>query len=111
MGPEEEYIADEHPLKCIGTDVVQLELIRESFTVYKLVYLCRVYADPKSEEETRKAAVHRPYIPASLLRTVVLRPAVMALSLYRQEPMWKRLDVDLKRSITASRGVLISDTC
>ena len=41
VGPEEEYIADEHPLKCIGTDDVHLELIRESFPVYKLVYLCR----------------------------------------------------------------------
>ena len=39
---QEKYTSDGHPLKCIGTDDVRIELVREPSRVYKRVYRCRV---------------------------------------------------------------------
>lgn len=64
---QEKYTADGRPLKCIGTDDVRIELVREPSRVYKRVYRCRVYADPRAEAETEKADIRRPHVPAPLL--------------------------------------------
>ena len=55
---QEKYTADGRPMKCIGTDDVRIELVREPSRVYKRVYRCRVYADPRAEMETGKADIH-----------------------------------------------------
>ena len=63
---EQKFTADGRSLKCIGTDDVRVELIREPSRVYKRVYRCKVYADPKAEEETGQADMRRPRVPAPL---------------------------------------------
>ena len=117
---EQKFTADGRPLKCIGTDDVRVELIREPSRVYKRVYRCRVYADPKAEEETGKADIRRPHVPAPLLphsyasasvvTDIIVKKYADALPLYRQEQMWKRLGVDLKRNTMANWVVLTAET-
>ena len=109
------FTVDGRPLKCIGTDDVRVELIREPSRVYKRVYRCKVYADPKAEEETRYADIRRPHVPAPLLphsyasasvvTDIIVKKYADALPLYRQEQMWKRLGVNLKRN-TMSNWVI-----
>ena len=108
----EKYTADGRPMKCIGTDDVRIELVREPSRVYKRVYRCKVYADPRAEAETGKADIRRPHVPAPLLpgsyasasvvTDIIVKKYVDALPLYRQEQMWKRLGVDLKRNTMAN---------
>ncbi len=109
---EQKFTADGRSLKCIGTDDVRVELIREPSRVYKRVYRCKVYADPKAEEETGQADIRRPHVPAPLLphsyasasvvTDIIVKKYADALPLYRQEQMWKRLGVDLKRNTMAN---------
>ena len=113
---QEKYTADGRPLKCIGTDDVRIELVREPSRVYKRVYRCRVYADPIAEAETGKADIRRPHVPAPLLpgsyasasvvTDIIVKKYADALPLYRQEQMWKRLGVDLKRNTMADETVV-----
>ena len=117
---EKKFTADGRPLKCIGTDDVRVELIREPSRVYKRVYRCKVYADPKAEEETGKADIRRPQVPAPLLphsyasasvvTDIIVKKYADALPLYRQEQMWKRLGVELKRNTMANWVVLTAET-
>ena len=46
---EQKRTADGRELKCIGTDYVRTELVREPSRIYKLTYRCNVYEDPKAE--------------------------------------------------------------
>lgn len=116
---EEKFTADGRPLKCIGTDDVRVELIREPSRVYKRVYRCKVYADPKAEEKTGQADIRRPHVPAPLLphsyasasvvTDIIVKKYADALPLYRQEQMWKRLGVELKRNTMANWVVLTAE--
>ena len=117
---QEKYTADGRPLKCIGTDDVRIELVREPSRVYKRVYRCRVYADPKAEAETGKADIRRPHVPAPLLpgsyasasvvTDIIVKKYADALPLYRQEQMWKRLGVDLRRNTMANWVIQTAET-
>lgn len=117
---EQKFTVDGRSLKCIGTDDVRVELIREPSRVYKRVYRCKVYADPKAEEETGKADIRRPHVPAPLLphsyasasvvTDIIVKKYADALPLYRQEQMWKRQGVELKRNTMANWVVLTADT-
>ena len=111
--PEEQKLtADGRPLKCIGSETVRTELVREPGRVFKRVYIRKVYADPKAEEETGKADIRSPHVPAPLLphsyasasivTDIIIKKFADALPLYRQEQMWKRLGVDLRRNTMAS---------
>ena len=116
---EQKFSADGHPLKCIGTDDVRVELIREPSRIYKRVYRCKVYADPKVEEETGNADIRRPHVPAPLLphsyasasvvTDMIVKKYLDALPLYRQEQMWKRMGIDLKRNTMANWVVLTAE--
>ena len=119
--PEEQrFTADGRPLKCIGTDDVRVELVREPSRVYKRVYRCKVYADPKAEEETGQADIRRPHVPAPLLphsyasasvvTDIIVKKYADALPLYRQEQMWKRQGVELKRNTMANWVILTAAT-
>ena len=91
---QEKFTSDGRPLKCIGTDDVRIELVREPSRVYKRVYRCRVYADPRAEAETGKADIRRPHVPAPLLpgsyasasvvTDIIVKKYADALPLYRQ---------------------------
>ena len=117
---EQKFTVDGRPLKCIGTDDVRVELIREPSRVYKRVYRCKVYADPKAEEENGQADIRRPHVPspllphsyasASVVTDIIVKKYADALPLYRQEQMWKRLRVDLKRNTMANWVVLTAET-
>ena len=117
---EQKFTADGRPLKCIGTDDVRVELIREPSRVYKRVYRCKVYADPKAKEENGQADIRRPHIPvpllphsyasASVVTDIIVKKYADALPLYRQEQMWKRQGVELKRNTMANWVVLTADT-
>ena len=111
--PEDKKIsADGRALKCIGTDDVRVELVKEPSRIYKRVYRCRVYADPKAETETGKADIRRPDVPAPLLphsyasasvvTDIVVKKFADAMPLYRQEQIWKRQGVNLKRNTMAN---------
>ena len=106
--PEEEKVtADGRPLKYVGVDLVRSELIREPSRAYIRKIFIKTYADPKAEEETGCADLRRPHVPAPLLphsyasasvvTDIIVKKFADALPLYRQEQMWKRLGVDLKR--------------
>ena len=116
----EKFTADGRPLKCIGTDEVRTELVREPSRVYKRVYRCRVYADPRAEAETGKADIRRPHVPAPLLpgsyasasvvTDIIVKKYADALPLYRQEQMWKRMGVELKRNTIANWVIQTAET-
>ena len=119
--PEEEKVtADGRPLKYVGVDLVRSELIREPSKVYIRKIFMKTYADPKAEEETGRADLRRPHVPAPLLphsyasasvvTDIIVKKFADALPLYRQEQMWKRLGVDLKRNTMAHWVVLTAGT-
>ncbi len=109
---EQKFTADGRPLKCIGVDLVRAELIREPSKAYIRKVFVKSYADPKAEEETGRADLRRPHVPAPLLphsyasasvvTDIIVKKFADALPLYRQEQMWKRLGVNLKRNTMAN---------
>ena len=115
----EKYTEDGRPLKCIGTDLVRSELVREPARVYVKKYYCRTYADPAVEAQTGSADIRRAEVPAPLLPHSYASPSVVtdiavkkyadALPLYRQEQMWKRLGVELKRNTMANWVIRTSE--
>ena len=115
----EKYTEDGRPLKCIGTDLVRSELVREPARVYVKKYYCRTYADPVVEAQTGSADIRRAEVPAPLLPHSYASPSVVtdiavkkyadALPLYRQEQMWKRLGVELKRNTMANWVIRTSE--
>ena len=108
----EKYTQDGRPLKYIGTDLIRSEMVKEPARVYVKKYYCKTYADPLTENLTGKADIRRPAGPAPLLPHSYASPSVVtdiivkkyadALPLYRQEQMWKRMGVDLKRNTMAN---------
>ena len=114
--PEDEKVnAQGEPLKCIGKTEVRSELIKEPQKAYVRKYYTMVYADPKAEERTGEADIRRaptpaPLIPhsyasASVVTDVIVSKYMDAIPLYRQEQIWKRYGVDLKRG-TMSKWVI-----
>ena len=109
---DQKHTADGRPLKCIGTDLVRMELVREPERVYVRKYYCRTYADPIAETLTGKADIRRPmppapllphsYASASVVTDIIVKKFADALPLYRQEQIWKRLGVNLKRNTMAN---------
>ena len=115
---EQKFTADGRPLECIGSETVRTELVREPGEVYMRVYIRKVYADPKVEEETGKADIRSPHAPAPLLphsyasasvvTDIIVKKFADALPLYRQEQMWKRIGVDLRRNTMANWVIQIA---
>ena len=111
---------DGRPLKYIGTDLIRTELIREPERIYVKKYYCRSYADPVAEALTGKADIRRPNAPAPLLphsyasasvvTDIIVKKYADALPLYRQEQMWKRMKVELKRNTMANWVVQTAET-
>ena len=116
----QKFTEDGRPLKCIGVDLVRSELIREPARAYIRKIFCKTYVDPRAEEETGRADIRRPATPAPLLphsyasasvvTDVIVKKFADALPLYRQEQMWKRLGVNLKRNTMAHWVVLTAET-
>ena len=108
----EKYTQDGRPLKYIGTDLIRSELVQEPARIYVKKYYCRTYTDPVAEALTGKADIRRPvgpvpllphsYASASVVTDIIVKKYADALPLYRQEQMWKRQGVDLKRNTMAN---------
>ena len=108
----QKYTADGRPLKYIGTDLIRSELVKEPARIYVKKYYCRTYTDPVAEALTGKADIRRPVAPAPLLphsyasasvvTDIIVKKYADALPLYRQEQIWKRMGVDLKRNTMAN---------
>lgn len=117
---EKKRTADGRPLKYIGTDLVRSELVREPERVFVRKYYCMTYADPIAEALTGHADIRRPdppvpllphsYASASVVTDIIVKKYADALPLYRQEQMWKRLGVELKRNTMANWVVLTAET-
>ena len=116
----QKYTQDGRPLKYIGTDLIRSELVREPARIYVKKYYCRSYTDPVAEALTGKADIRRPEAPAPLLphsyasasvvTDIIVKKYADALPLYRQEQMWKRLGVDLKRNTMANWVIQTAET-
>ncbi len=106
-----------YPASCL---LVSSLFAATKCSVYKRVYHCRVYADPRAEAETGKADIRRPHVPAPLLpgsyasasvvTDIIVKKYADALPLYWQEQMWKRLGVDLKRNTMANWVIQTAET-
>ena len=117
---EQKFTADGRPLKYIGVDLVRSELIREPTRAYIRKVFIKTYVDPKVEEETGRAELYRPHVPAplvphsyasaSVVTDIIVKKFADALPLYRQEQMWKRLGVNLKRNTMANWVVVTAET-
>ena len=117
---EEKRTADGRSLKCIGRDLVRSELVREPERIFVRKYYCMTYADPDAEALTGTADIRRPdppapllphsYSSASVVTDIIVKKYADALPLYRQEQMWKRLGVELKRNTMAHWIVLTAET-
>jgi len=120
LSEAEKYTKDGRPLRYIGTDLIRTELIRESERIYVKKYYCKSYADPVAEALTGKADIRRPAAPAPLLphsyasasvvTDIIVKKYADALPLYRQEQMWKRKQVDLKRNTMANWVIQTAET-
>ena len=122
--PVEEVLCDipeeEKPgLKCIGTETVRTELIKEKAKYSVKKYLRKVYADPKAEAETGEARIVKAETPAplfphsyasgSLVTDIIIRKYADALPLYRQEQIWKREGIELKRGTMCNWVIMASE--
>ena len=117
---EEKRTADGRSLKCIGRDLVRSELVREPERIFVRKYYCMTYADPDAEALTGTADIRRPdppapllphsYASASVVTDIIVKKYADALPLYRQEQMWKRMGVNLKRNTMANWVVLTAET-
>ena len=120
--PEEERIVDlpddeklninGHELVCIGQEYIRTELVLERAKAKVVKHYLKVYADRELEQETGYSEVFKPVMPppllahsyasASVVTDVLMKKYVDALPLYRQEQMWKRMGVELKRGTMAN---------
>ena len=109
---EQKYASDGRPLKYIGMDEVRTELVKEPARMYVRKYYSKSYADPRAEVQTGCADIRRAHTPAplidhsyasaSVVTDVIMKKYADALPLYRQEQIWKRLGIELKRGTMAN---------
>ena len=118
--PDEEKVnADGHALTCIGQEYIRTELVLERARAKVVKHYRKVYADRELEQETGYAEVFKPVMPppllphsyasASVVTDVLMKKYVDAMPLYRQEQMWKRMGVELKRGTMANWVLQVAD--
>jgi transposase len=116
---EEKQTEDGRQLVCIGQEYVRTELVLERAKAKVVKHYRKVYADREQENETGCTDIYKPAMPAPLLphsyvsasvaTDVLVRKYLDAMPLYRQEQMWKRIGVALKRSTMANWAIQIAD--
>jgi transposase len=119
LSEEEKQTPDGRQLVCIGQEYVRTELVLERAKAKVVKHYRKVYADREQENETGCTDMYKPTMPAPLLphsyvsasvaTDVLVGKYVDAMPLYRQEQMWKRLGVALKRSTMANWAIQIAD--
>ena len=98
---------------------IHTELVLERAKAKVVKHYRKVYADRELEQETRYAEMFKPVMPppllahsytsASVVTDVLMKKYVDAMPLYRQEQMWKRMGVGLKRGTMANWVIQVSD--
>ena len=115
---DEKVNADGHALTCIGQEYIRTELVLERAKAKVVKHYRKVYADRDLEQETGYAEVFKPVMPpllphsyasASVVTDVLMKKYVDAMPLYRQEQMWKRMGVELKRGTMANWVIQVAD--
>lgn len=116
---EEKANANGQALVCIGQEYIRTELILERAKAKVVKHYRKVYADRQLEQETGYSEVFKPVMPppllahsyasASVVTDVLMKKYVDAMPLYRQEQMWKRMGVELKRSTMANWVIQVAD--
>lgn len=118
--PDDEKVnLNGHALVCIGQEYVRTELVLERAKAKVVKHYRKVYADRELEQETGHAEVFKPvmqppllvhsYASASVVTDVLMKKYVDAMPLYRQEQMWKRMGVALKRSTMANWVIQVAN--
>ena len=118
--PDDEKVnANGHALICIGQEYIRTELVLERARAKVVKHYWKVCADRKLEQENGYAKVLKPvmsppllvhsYASPSVVTDVLMKEYVDAMLLYRQEQMWKRMDVELKRGIMANWVIQVAD--
>ena len=116
---EEKANANGQALVCIGQEYIRTELILERAKAKVVKHYRKVYADRQLEQETGYSEVFKPVMPppllahsyasASVVTDVLMKKYVDAMPLYRQEQMWKRMGVELKRGTMANWVIQVAD--
>ena len=118
--PDNEKLnANGHALVCIGQEYIRTELVLERVKAKVVRNYRKVYADRELEQETGYAEVFKPVMPppllahsyasASVVTDVLMKKYVDAMPLYRQEQMWKRMGVELKRGTMANWVIQVAE--
>ena len=118
--PDDEKVnANGHALACIGQEYIRTELVLERARAKVVKHYRKVYADRQLEQETGYSEVFKPVMPppllahsyasASVVTDVLMKKYVDAMPLYRQEQMWKRMGVELKRGTMANWVIQVAD--
>ena len=118
--PDDEKVnANGHALTCIGQEYIRTELVLERAKAKVVKHYRKVYADRQLEQETGYSEVFKPVMPppllahsyasASVVTDVLMKKYVDAMPLYRQEQMWKRMGVELKRGTMANWVIQVAD--
>lgn len=116
---EEKANANGQALVCIGQEYIRTELVLERAKAKVVKHYRKVYADRQLEQETGYSEVFKPVMPppllahsyasASVVTDVLMKKYVDAMPLYRQEQMWKRMGVELKRGTMANWVIQVAD--
>ena len=116
----EKQTGDGKPLICIGQEYVRTELVVERAKAKVVKHYRKVYADREQEDVTGCTEIFKPamsapllphsYVSASVATEVLIRKYVDAMPLYRQEQMWKRIGVALKRNTMANWAIQIAES-
>ena len=119
LSDDEKVNANGHALVCIGQEYVRTEFVLERSKAKVVKHYRKVYANRGLEQETGYAEVFKPVMPppllshsytsASVVTDVLMKKYVDAMPLYRQEQMWKRMGVELKRGTMANWVIQVSD--
>ena len=118
--PDDEKVnANGHALACIGQEYIRTELVLERAKAKVVKHYRKVYADRQLEQETGYSEVFKPvmpppllahsYVSASVVTDVLMKKYVDAMPLYRQEQIWKRMGVELKRGTMANWVIQVAD--
>ena len=117
--PEEEKVnANGKPLTCIGTEAIRTEIEVERTRARVVKYFRKVYKDEEFAREYGDTPIITPaapvpllphsYLSRSMATDVLIRKYAVALPLYRQEKIWKRQGLPLKRGTMANWVIQLS---
>jgi transposase len=118
--PEAEKVnANGKPLKCIGEKEIRKEVEYTPAKAVLVTYCMKVYADvdfanqygdtPIIMPDPPAALIPNSYVSPSLATEVIVRKFADGLPLYRQEQIWKRYGLPLKRNTMANWVITLAN--